>query len=308
MSTIEAARTVSARSIVWARRRISLAAFWRAYRSDREGMLGLCLLVLFAVVALGAPLFSDAEGLRVTKATGPVLAGPSLQYPFGTDDAGRSVLTLVIWGSRISLLVGLTATIISMVIGTLVGIGAGHFRGIIGGGLNRLTEWFLVIPYLPLAIVLATVFPPDVPKIIAVIIVIGVTGWSSTARLVRSQALSIEERPFLERARALGAGHWHQMSRHVLPNVMPLVLANTTLTVSLAILAETTLSFLGLGDPLRISWGRILDQAYSGAVISTGSWWWVFFPGLGVVLVVLAFNLCGRAMERILDPRLKERA
>jgi len=301
-------RPQTARSIARARRRAALAAFWRGYRADREGMIGLIVLVLFAVVALAAPVLADADGLSVTKATGPVLASPSLSYPFGTDDAGRSVLTLVIWGSQISLLVGLAATFISMVIGTLVGIASGHFRGLGGGLLGRLTEWFLVIPFLPLAIVLATVFPPDVPKIIAVIIVIGVTSWSGTARLIRAQTMSIEERPYLERARALGGGHWHQMSRHVLPNVMPLVLANTTLTVSIAILAETTLSFLGLGDPLRISWGKILDDAYSGAVISTRSWWWVLFPGLAVVLVVRAFNMCGRAMERILDPRLRERA
>jgi peptide/nickel transport system permease protein len=161
-----------------------------------------------------------------------------------------------------------------------------------------------VIPYLPLAIVLATLFPPSVPKLIAIIIVIGITSWSSTARLVRAQTLAIEARPYLERTRALGGGHWHQMTRHVLPNVMPLVLANTTLTVSLAIIAETTLSFLGLGDPLHISWGRVLDLAYRGSVISTGAWWWVFFPGIAVVLVVRAFNMCGRALERVLDPRL----
>jgi len=297
--------TLTPRGIARARRRAALAAFWRTFRRDREGMTGLVLLALFAFVALAAPLLADENGLSLTRATGPVLAEPSFDYPFGTDKYGRSVLTLVIWGSRISLLVGLAATVISMVIGTVVGIASGHFRGVAGGALNRLTEWFLVIPFLPLAIVLATVFPPDVPKIVAVIIVIGVTSWSGTARLVRAQVFSIEERPYLERARALGAGHWQQMSRHVLPNVMPLVLANTTLTVSIAILAETTLSFLGLGDPLRISWGRILDNAYSGAVISTGSWWWVFFPGISVVLVVLGFNLCGRAIERILDPRIK---
>ncbi|HZN77626.1 MAG TPA: ABC transporter permease [Micromonosporaceae bacterium] len=298
----------TARSIAWARRRVALGAFWQGYRRDREGLFGLVVLVVFATVAIAAPLLADAEGLSLTKATGPRLAPPSLAYPFGTDEDGRSVLTEVIWGSRISLLVGLAATVISMVIGTLVGIGSGHFRGFGGGLLGRLTEWFLVIPYLPLAIVLATVFPPDVPRIIAVIIVIGVTSWSGTARLIRAQTLSIEERPYLERARALGGGHWHQMSRHILPNVMPLVLANTTLTVSIAILAETTLSFLGLGDPLRMSWGKILDNAYSGDVITSGAWWWALFPGLAVVLVVRAFNMCGRAIERVLDPRLRELA
>jgi peptide/nickel transport system permease protein len=282
-----------------------------AYRRDREGMIGLGILVFFGLIAAFASVLADPIGLDVTKADGPRLAAPSLTYLFGTDDQGRSVFTLVVHGAQISLLVGLAATVISMLLGTIVGVASGHFgalearAGRVGGGLlNRLTEWFLVIPYLPLAIVLATLFPPSVPKLIAIIIVIGITSWSSTARLVRAQTLAIEARPYLERTRALGGGHWHQMTRHVLPNVMPLVLANTTLTVSLAIIAETTLSFLGLGDPLHISWGRVLDLAYRGSVISTGAWWWVFFPGIAVVLVVRAFNMCGRALERVLDPRL----
>lgn len=281
--------------------------FWRTFLRDREGLVGVVLLLLFASLALAAPLLADRAGLARINGTGPAQGAPSLAYPFGTDDDGRSVLTMVIWGSRVSLIVGLAATVISMVIGTAVGIAAGHFRGSGGGLLNRLTEWFLVIPYLPLAIVLATVFPPAVPKLIAIIIVIGVTSWSSTARLVRAQTLAIEGRPYLERARALGGGHWHQMRRHVLPNVMPLVLANTTLTASLAILAETTLSFLGLGDSQRVSWGVILEEAYQGGAVSNHSWWWVLFPGLSLVLVVLAFNMCGRALERALDPRLRER-
>ncbi|BCJ73108.1 ABC transporter permease [Catellatospora sp. IY07-71] len=278
---------------------------WRAFLRDREGLSGLVVLVVFGLVAIFASLLADPSGLEVTKADGPLAAGPSWDYPFGTDHNGRSVLTMVIHGTQVTLLVGLAATVISMVLGSLVGIASGHFHGMLGGTLNRLTEWFLVIPYLPLAIVLAVVFPPDVPKLIAVIIVIGVTSWSSTARLVRAQTMAVEARPYLERARALGGGHWHQMTRHVLPNVMPLILANTTLTVSIAIIAETTLSFLGLGDPLRISWGRILDEAYNLGAIDRGAWWWVLGPGLAVVLVVRAFNMCGRALERILDPRLE---
>ena len=304
----DTAPTPSARGLARARRRASTAQFWRSFRHDREGMIGLVLLAAIILVALGAPLLADAEGLSVTKATGPIAAPPSLHYPLGTDNDGRSVLTLLIWGSRISLLVGLTATLISMVLGTVVGIAAGHFSGIRGGMLTRLIEWFLVIPYLPLAIALGVILGTRLPKLLSVIIVIGITSWSGTARLVRAQTLAVEGRPYLERAKALGAGHWHQMTRHVLPNVMPLVFANTTLTVSIAILAETTLSFLGLGDPLKVSWGTILNEAYGGGAITTGSWWWIIFPGVAVVLVVRAFNMCGRAMERILDPRLEGRA
>lgn len=303
-------------AITWTRRRTAAATFWRSFRSDREGLIGLIILILIGAVAVAAPLFASADELSVTKATGPVLASPSLDYPFGTDNAGRSVLDMVIWGGRVSLLVGLAATLISMVIGTIVGVAAGHFGGdggflsrFAGGALNRLTEWFLVIPYLPLAIALMVVaIRYNLPLVLAVIIVIGITSWPSTARLVRAQTLAIEGRPYIERAKVLGAGHWHQMTRHVLPNVMPLVLANTTLTVSIAILAETTLSFLGLGSGDSISWGTIISSARNNVAMSNGQWWWYFFPGLAVVVVVRAFNMCGRALERILDPRLKERS
>jgi peptide/nickel transport system permease protein len=290
------------RAIARARRRASLRTFWTGYRRDREGMTGLMVLAVFVLIALSS-LFVNDDGLSVVNADGPLRAAPSLDYPLGTDLDGRSVLTMIYFGTRISLLVGVCATLISMVIGTLVGICAGHFRGVPGGLLDRLTDWFLVIPFLPLAIVLATVLGHSYLNII---LVIGVTGWSGTARLIRAQTMAIEARPYLERAKALGAGHWHQMTRHVLPNVMPLVFANTTLTVSISILAETTLSFLGLGDPLNVSWGTILDQAYSAASISNGLWWWAIFPGIAVVIVVRAFNMCGRAMERILDPRIRE--
>ena len=178
-----------------------------------------------------------------------MLEPPSTSYWLGTDDNGRSVLTLLIWGARVSLFVGLMATLISMLIGTVVGLTSGYFGGWAGAVLFRLTEWFLVIPFLPLAIVLASVLGRS---LVNIVIVIGVTSWPGTALLIRSQTLSIKERPYLERSRALGAGHAHQIRRHVLPNVVPLVFANTTLAVAVAILSETTLSFLGLGDPTRI--------------------------------------------------------
>ena len=216
----------------------------------------------------------------------------------------RSVLTLLIWGSRISLFVGLMATLISMVIGTLIGLLSGYFTGWAGAVLYRITEWFLVIPFLPLAIVLATVLGRSLFNIA---LVIGVTTWPATALLIRAQTLSIKERPYLERARVLGAGRAHQIGRHILPNVMPMVFANTTLTVAGAILSETTLSFLGLGDPTRVSWGSMLDSAYNVGAITTGSWWFFVPPGVCVVLVVLAFTLVGQALEDVLNPRLKDR-
>ncbi len=295
---------LTARQVTWRRRRESASRTWAQFRRHRSGIVGLVLLVFFALVAIFAPLLADSSGLEVTKATGPVLAGPSSAYPVGTDENGRSVLTLLIWGSRVSLSVGLLATVISMVLGTVLGIASGHFGGRVGGLLFRLTEWFLVIPFLPVALVLATLLGPS---LLTIAFVIGLTSWPGTALLIRAQTLSIEARPYMERARVLGAGNWHQMSRHVLPNVMPMVFANTTLTVAIAILSETTLSFLGLGDPSRTSWGTMLDHAFSNGAMTLGAWWFIFPPGICVVLVVLAFTLAGQALEELFNPRLRDR-
>jgi|SRR4051794_39254380 len=297
-------RALSPRGVVRARRRAARGRFLADYRRQRAGVIGVGILVAFTAVALLAPVLFPAGMLEVTKATGGTLQPPSAGYPLGTDETGRSVLALVVWGARVSLLVGIAATVISMAIGTLVGIGSGHYGSWPGAVLERVTDWFLVIPFLPLAIVLSTVLGSS---LLNVIVVIGVTSWPGTARLVRAQTLSVEARPYLERARVLGGGHWHQMSRHVLPNVMPLVLANTTLTVAIAILSETTLSFLGLGDPFRVSWGSMLDNAFAAGAISAGAWWYLLPPGICVVIVVLAFTLVGRALENVLDPRSQER-
>jgi peptide/nickel transport system permease protein len=294
----------SARRVAWARRRAAGKRTWNEFRRHRSGMLGLVVLTFFVLVAIFAPLLADSSGLSQTRATGPVMHGPMEGYPLGTDESGRSVLTLLIWGSRVSLFVGILATAISMVIGTVVGIASGHYRGWLAAFLFRFTEWNLVIPFLPLAIVLATVLGPSM---INIAIVIGVTSWPATALLIRSQTLSIESRPYMERAKVLGAGDAHQMARHVLPNVMPMVFANTTLTVAIAILEETTLSFLGLGDPSRVSWGTMLDSAFSNSALSLGAWWFLIPPGICVIIVVLSFTLIGQALEEIFNPRLRNR-
>ena len=301
--SVDAAQ-LSPRQVTRQRRLIAVKRTWASFRSHRSGVFGLALLSFFILVALLAPVLADSEGIEVTKATGGVLEAPGGDYLLGTDENGRSIVALLIWGSRISLFVGMLATLISMVIGTLVGLASGFFEGWPARLLYRVTEWFLVIPFIPLAIVLATVLGRSLFNIV---IVIGITGWAGTAMLIRSQTLSIRERPYVERARVLGAGRWHQMSRHVLPNVMPMVFANTTLTVALAILAETTLSFLGLGDPTRVSWGTMLDDAFSVGAMTTGAWWYIIPPGVCVVLVVLAFTLVGQALEEVFNPRLRER-
>ncbi len=296
---------VSARAVAWQRRRRALAAAWSDFRHSVPGMIGLVVLGLVVAMALAAPLLASESELRAINAIdNPRWAPPSEFTPLGTDNLGRSVWAQFVWGARISLLVGLAATVIAIVIGSLVGIVAGYFGGWPSSILMRLTEWFLVIPFLPLAIVLAAVLGPSVWN---VILVIGVTSWPATARVIRAQVLSLKERLYVERSRALGASGRHVMNRHVLPNVSPLILANLTLTVPVAILSETTLSFLGLGDPTRASWGKMLDEAFSAGALTRNAWWYYLPPGLGIMLVVLSFVLIGQALEEILDPRLRER-
>ena len=293
------------RRIVWARRRRSASRMWKLYRKNKLGMTGLYILIAFILIAIFAPLLASNEALTATcTCNGVPFSPPSLDFPFGTDNFGRSILALTIWGSRISLTVGLLATAIAMGIGSLIGIIAGFFGRWPETVLMRLTDWFLVIPFLPLAIVLASILGQSLGVII---LVIGVTSWPSTARIIRAQVLSVKTRPYVERAQALGAGTWHLVSRHILPNVGPLILANTVLTVAIAILSETTLSFLGLGDPLSISWGTILEFGFNSGAAGSGQWWWILPPGLAIVMVVLAFTLCGFALDEIVNPKLRER-
>ncbi|MET9427653.1 ABC transporter permease [Streptomyces sp. NPDC003036] len=293
--------TSAASSLTWARRRDSLARFWRRYRTHRAGLYGLGALAAIGLVALAAPLLVGDDVRSVTRAPGMPLEAPSARFPLGTDQFGRSLLGLLVQGARVSLAVGLLAAALSVAIGTLVGVVAGHYGGWFATVLMRVTDWFLVMPSLVLAIVLATVLSRSVWT---VILAIGVTSWPTTARLVRAQTIAVESRPYIERARALGGGHAHLMRRHVLPGVMPLVLAQTTLGISTAILTEATLAFLGLGDPAVVSWGGMLQDAREAGAVSSGHWWYLAPPGVAIAAVALAFTLCGRAIESVLNPRL----
>lgn len=291
---------VSGSGIVWQRRKAALLESWDTYRRQRAGLVGLVALAVVAALAVLAPVLTDAGGLDVTRATGRPLEAPSAQFWLGTDESGRSVLLLTWWGARVSLVVGLAATLLSVVIGTVIGVLAAHFGGWVGTVLMRFTDFFLVLPALVLAIALSTVLERGLTTII---LAVGVTSWPQTARLVRAQTLTVEARPYIERAQALGGGHGHIMVKHVLPGVLPLVFANTTLSVAGAIISESTLSFLGLGDPSMVSWGSMLKAAMDTGAVTDGAWWYLLPPGLGIVVVVLSFTLCGRALETVLNPR-----
>jgi ABC-type dipeptide/oligopeptide/nickel transport system permease subunit len=168
----------------------------------------------------------------------------------------------------------------------------------------RVTDWFLVLPWLPLAMVLAAAWGTSY---LIIILIIGITSWPSTARVVRSQTLSVRELPFIERSQAIGSSNYHTMVRHVLPNVFPLIFANTILVIAIAILSETTLSFLGLGDPLNFSWGGMLHNAWASGASGLPAWWYLMPPGIAIILIVMAFTLMGTAFDEVLDPKLRKR-
>jgi len=282
-------------------RLMALRRFARAFAGQSSGLAGLAILVTVTVVALAAPLFIHASDLDVINAPGPSLAPPSAQFPLGTDQAGRSVLDLLIWGARPSLAIGVIATVLTMILGSVIGLLAGHYGGGAAKALMAVTDWFIALPALPLAISLAAVLGQGDASIT---VAIAITSWPGTARLIRAQTLAVEGRPFIERAKALGARDGQLMARQVLPNVAPFILVSGTLTVASAILYETTLTFLGLGNPTDVSWGAMINQAFNQGAISSGAWWYVLPPGVAIVIVVLGFTLVGRAVENILNPRM----
>lgn len=291
-------------SVVMQRRRATAGRVWRHFRSSRQGMIGLAVLAAFVLLALAAPLLADVRELNPVFARGqgnPQWGSPGQFPPLGTDHIRRSVWAQFVWGSRVSLFVGLAATVLTIFIGSVVGVVSGFVGGRVDRLSMRVTEWFLVIPFLPLAIVLASVLGRSVWNII---FVIGITSWPSTARLVRAQVLTVKQRLFVDRARSLGAGGGHIVSHHILPNVMGLILANATLAVPISILTETTLSFLGLGDPASASWGKTLEEAFVNGAMVRNAWWYFLPAGLGILAVVLAFTLVGRTLEEIANPRL----
>jgi peptide/nickel transport system permease protein len=268
-------------------------------RNRPSAAVGAVVLGLIVLTAVLAPWIAP-YGLH--DQVGPVFGSPSWNHPLGLDDGGIDVVSLLMWGARISLVVGFAATLVSMVIGGTIGVLAGYFGGKVDGVLMRITDYFLVIPDVPLMIVVAAIWGPS---LFHIVIVIGILLWTSTARVIRAQVKSVRERVYVKRARALGAGHTRIVLRHILPQVAPLLIANTVLTIAVAVFDETALSFLGLGDPSRISLGKVIENAFQRAAISSGAWWAIVPPGALVALLILSCSLIGQALEDALNPRLK---
>jgi peptide/nickel transport system permease protein len=271
----------------------------RLVLGDRQAMVGALILILFVAVAVAAPLIAPHSP---TGKVGPVYAPPSSDYLLGLDDGGIDMLSLLVWGARVSLLVGFAASLMAMLIGGTVGILSGYVGGRTDTVLMRITDYFLVIPDVPLMIVAAAIWGQSLFNIVVIIAVIY---WTSTARLIRAQVKSVREQVYVKRARALGAGNFRLIARHVLPQVTPLLVANTVLTVAAAIFAETYIAFLGLGDPSQISWGKLIQNSLSGGAIFSDAWWAIVPPGVCVTIVILACTMVGQSMEDALNPRLR---
>ena len=266
------------------------------------GFAGLAIIILFLIMAIFAPFLGTVD----PAASGEVenlLVPPSTQFWFGTDDLARDIWSQTIYGSRISLTIGFVAALITVFSGTFVGLIAGYYGKILDEVLMRIVDFFMMLPELPLMIVLAAVLGPSMWNII---LVVSLVSWPTTARVVRSQVLSLKERPFVESSRCIGASNFQLMFSEILPNVVPLMFAQAVIMITEAIYAEAVLSFLGLGDPTSISWGMMLNSVFESGVIAE-SYWWVIPPIIGIVILIVSFSLLGTAVSDILEPGYKEK-
>jgi peptide/nickel transport system permease protein len=314
--TTPATVTAGLRAERWRSRGRSAREFARRFWARTDGVIGLVILLIFAVLAIAPQLFVGPFE-TVTTSTGRSLEAPSAAHLFGTDELGRDILNMTVHGARISMSIGLMATFITIIVGALIGVISGFVGGRVDAALMRLTDFFLVLPTFVLAIILAPVildiigFEAEIlglrATLLVIVVVIGVTSWATTARIIRSQTLSIRERMFVDRARVIGSGQGHIMRRHIFPNVVNLIVAQAVITFAAAVFTETSLSFIGLGDPFAPSWGQILDSAQGSGAPGLGAWWYFAPPAACVVLVVLSFTLVGNALDDILNPKSRTR-
>jgi peptide/nickel transport system permease protein len=279
--------------------------FFRSVLRERKAAaFGLGLIVLFVIIAIIAPVISPYSATAQSCGSGPsaVYAGISAHHLLGCDDGGIDMLSELMQGGRISLIVGFAATLVAMIIGGGVGIVSGYFGGWVDITLMRITDYLLVIPDLVFAMVIADIWGPS---LFHVILVIGILEWTGTARVIRAQVMSVKERVYVKRTRALGSGHARIIVKHILPQVGPLLIANTVLTVAIAIYLETALAFLNLEDPTVTTWGTILEHAFNRGAVSAGAWWAIVPDGICIALVCVGCFLLGQAIEDALNPRLK---
>ena len=269
-------------------------------RQKRLGIAGLIVIGLLTAMAIFAPVISPYDP---TERVGIPFSPPSSEHWLGTNDIGEDILSELIYGSRVSLVVGVTTAVSAVAIGTIIGLLAGFYRGKTDGALMRFADLILVLPFLPLMIIMAAFFGSSVSNLV---IIMAVLSWPWAARIIRSRALTLHSRGFVESARALGAGNRRLMFKYFAPLLTPLALSQFILIVPYAILVETTLSFLGLGDPTVPTWGSMLFWANSrGAFLSDAWLWWIVPTGMAISITVLGFTYTGYLLESVLDARSK---
>jgi len=267
-------------------------------RERPQATVGLAIVVVLALVAIFAPLLAPYSPTEAFEIHQP----PSAAHWLGTDDGGYDMLSLIMYGLRVSLIVGVAAGAVAMLVGGTAGILAGYFGRKTDAAIMRVADFFLVVPELILMAIFAKLIGQGLGTII---LVIGLLQWAGTSRIVRAQVKSVRERVYVKRAKAVGAGNSRIIFRHVLPQVVPLLVANAVLAVAISIFDETFLAFLGLGDPSTISLGKLIQNADMAGAASRGEWWMVVPPGVAVTLLILGFTLFGQALEDALNPRLK---
>lgn len=267
-----------------------IIGFWKSFRLDRAAVFGLAVVVFFAILALVPWLFSPYSPTSIAFAQ---LDAPSATHPLGTDDIGRDVLSRLIWGSRVSLLFGVLAAALSLVLGASLGLISGYYGGWVDQILSRSFEIVLMIPAFFLLVMVVAIFGNNINF---EILVVGITIWPANARIMRATVLSLKERQFVRASVATGASKGHIILRHILPNAIQPVIVNSNLQIGQAILFEAGMSFLGLSDPNVVSWGQLVNV---GAFHLVDAWWLAFFPGVALAALILSFNLIGDGAGKV---------
>jgi peptide/nickel transport system permease protein len=275
-----------------------LREFWSRYRADRTAVLGAVIIALAVLAALLSPVLAPHNPRTLQPG---VLQAPSVQYPFGTDQVGHDILSSLIYGTRVSLVFALGAAGISLLLGVLIGSIPAYFGGWVDDVFSRVIEMFLMIPQFILVLTVVALFGNS---IVYAMVIVGLTIWPSNARITRAQVLTLKGRTYVRAVEATGAGHAQILFRHILPNGLHPVIANSTLQMAYAILFEASISFFGLGDPNFVSWGQLLFLAN----LHKSAWWMALFPGLCILVLVLGFNFVGDGINAALNPRLHGRA
>lgn len=273
-----------------------LKDFVKAYRRNKQAMVGFYMLLFILFVAIFADFLAPYSP---TALEGEPLQAPCAQFKLGTDSLGRDVLSRMIHGTRVSLAIGIIAAAISGVLGTVVGATAGFFGGKTDAVLSEIIDIVLMIPTFFLILIVVSILGSGIFNIM---LVIGFTSWPGNARVMRSQALSLKNRTFVQAARAIGEPDKNIMFRYIIPNGIFPVISNTTMQIAMAILTEASLSFLGLGDPSSVSWGQMI---FAGRTYITSAWWVALTPGVAIVVTVATFYMLGDGLNKVLNPKLR---